>query len=210
METQIKLYGVKWDVTTAGPSPDNNKRTEIFLFGCQRAVNGNPCVGCFNKPLWDSSVATFTYTAEEIVKNINTHASNPFVTIGGGEPTDQIGGLLELTSTLKYNGYHVIIYTWKKVQDILAGVYGDAFNLLFQSVMNQVDIIIDGEFKPEECLYDDSKGDGLLSSVGSGNQIIWDLHNRIGYAMRDLKAIHLDDNHELIYTIKNDNKIELK
>jgi len=89
MENKIKLYGVKWDVTTAGPSPDNNKRTEVFFFGCDKAINGNPCKGCFNHALWDNSIATFSYTIEDIVNNIKLHASNKYVTIGGGEPMDR-------------------------------------------------------------------------------------------------------------------------
>ena len=86
---KIKLYGVKWDVDTAGPSPDSNKRTEVFFFGCNRAMQNNPCKGCFNKALWDNSIATITHTPESIVNNIKLHASNKYVTIGGGEPTDR-------------------------------------------------------------------------------------------------------------------------
>jgi len=61
-----------------------------------------------------------------------------------------------------------------------------------------------------ERLYDDSKEDGLLSSVGSGNQIIWDIKSKEGYAMRDLDAIALDDNDRLIYFLKDINQEPLK
>lgn len=204
METKIKLYGVKWDVDTAGPSPDGNKRTEIFFFGCKRAVNGNPCKGCFNKQLWDNSVATFSYSVKEIVENIKQHASNKYVTIGGGEPTDQIVGLVELTSALKKEGFHVTIYTWKSLPELLKE--SSQISLYAKHLIDYADIIIDGEFKEEERLYDASKGDGLLSSVGSGNQIIWDIHEKEGYAMRDLDAIALDANDRLIYILKESNK----
>lgn len=204
METKIKLYGVKWDVDTAGPSPDGNKRTEIFFFGCNRAVKGNPCKGCFNKQLWDSSVATFSYSVKEIVENIKKHALNKYVTIGGGEPTDQIVGLVELTSALKQEGFHVTIYTWKSLPELLK-VTSQVASYAKQLV-DLADIIIDGEFSQEERLYDASKGDGLLSSVGSGNQIIWDLHEKEGYAMRDLDAIALDANDRLVYLLKDKNK----
>lgn len=208
METKIKLFGVKWDVNTAGPSPDKNKRTEIFFFGCNRAVNGNPCKGCFNNALWDNSIATFSYTVEEIVNNIKLHASNKYVTIGGGEPTDQIVGLVELVSALKKEGFHVIIYTWRSLPELLAETSEKA--LYARHLLDSADMIIDGEFKIGERLYDDSKGDGLLSSVGSGNQIIWDIKSKEGYAMRDLDAIALDEDDRLIYFLKDINKESLK
>lgn len=191
METQIKLYGVKWDVTTAGPSPDGNKRTEIFFFGCNRAVEGNPCKGCFNHELWDNSIVEFSHTPSSIVENIKLHASNKYVTIGGGEPTDQMDGLIELCELLKQEGFHVMIYTWKFAQN------------LPMRLLQTVDIIVDGEFKLDECLYDDSKGDGLMSSVGSGNQRIWDMKEQEAFSMKDLDAIALDDNNRLIYFLKN-------
>lgn len=204
METKIKLYGVKWDVDTAGPSPDNNKRTEIFFFGCTRAVHGTPCDGCFNTALWDNSVAVISHTPKSIVEQIKKHSSNKYVTIGGGEPADQKEGLIELCRLLKQEGFHVMMYTWREL------VYNGKTNSYLEDILPYVDVIVDGEFKIDERLYDDTKGDGLLSSVGSGNQTIWDINANEGYAMRDLDAIALDDNDRLIYFLKDKNKEPLK
>lgn len=200
------IYDVKWEVQTAGPSPFDNKRTELFLFGCKKAMNGNPCKGCFNKELWDSSIASFFYPPDKVAEKLIEKCPNKYITIGGGEPTDQIEELFELVKILKENGFHIIVYTWKSIEQyaydilLLDKNYVHNFNGLF----NNVDIIIDGEFKIRQKLYQEDKKDGFLSSIGSGNQIIWDCHKGIGYQMKDLNLIKLDENNQLIYDLKNE------
>ena len=44
----LLIRDLKWSVKTAGPSPFNNERTELFLLGCKKAMSGKPCKGCFN------------------------------------------------------------------------------------------------------------------------------------------------------------------
>ena len=72
-----------------------------------------------------------------------------------------------------------------------------------------IDMIVDGQFIQEEKLYQEHKGDGLLSSIGSGNQYIWDInyYNKYGlyryYAMRDLREIKVSEiDHSLIMYLK--------
>ena len=65
-------------------------------------------------------------------------------------------------------------------------------------------MIVDGEFKIEEKLYQEDAADGLLSSIGSGNQIIWDINKLTGYAMRDLNSISLDENNFVVFNVKED------
>lgn len=219
----LKLFNITWNVDTAGPSPFCNERTEIFLFGCQKAMNGNPCKGCFNTALWDSSKVQFEHEVDEIVENIVKFAPNKYITIGGGEPIDQIDSLIELTEKLKAKGFHIMLYTWhslykelmKKPVSVFGIVDPHAFTRglghKIQKLIKNIDIIVDGEFKQEECLYDENKGDGFLNSVGSGNQIIWDCHEfnqsdgsvLKGYAMRELNGIALRENNELIYFLKD-------
>ena len=38
MSETLKVFDVKWTSITAGPSPDSNRRTEIFLWGCNIAA----------------------------------------------------------------------------------------------------------------------------------------------------------------------------
>jgi hypothetical protein len=52
--------------------------------------------------------------------------------------------------------------------------------------------------------YDDNpKEDGFLSSIGSGNQIVWDIPNRVGFAMKDIKGIYLLNSDVLSYNLNS-------
>lgn len=193
---KIKLYGIKWDVKTAGPSPDSNKRNEVFFFGCDRAKAGNPCQGCFNSDLWDNSVVTKGHESSAIVDNIKKFALNKYVTIGGGEPLDQIDGLIELTGLLKKDGFHIMVYTWRELINI-------EHDEKVKTLLNNIDILVDGEFINSKKVYDDSRADGLLSSIGSENQIVWDTKKKIGYCLKDIDSLSIDCDNNLIFSLKS-------
>ncbi len=197
-ENRIKLYGAKYNVTTAGPSPGSNYRTELFFFGCKLAMSGNACEGCFNSQIWDNSIAIKDYSPQEIVDTIKENAENKYITIGGGEPTDQLEGLIELTKLLKAEGFHILLYSWKTI------------DMLPEELLINIDILVDGKFLKEERLYDTNLENGLANSVGSGNQRVWDLSLREGYCMKDLDCLALDDTKRLIYFLKDINKLPEK
>lgn len=210
--TSIKLFTVTWSTDTAGPSPHDNMRTELFFKGCNKAIIGNACRGCFNSPLWQDD-AIYTYTPQEIASQITNHAPNKYVTIGGGEPTDQIEGLIELTKLLKEQNFHIMVYTWK---DLYAALHNHTNQRNeFLQLLNNIDMLVDGIFDPKERLYKMNQGDGFLSSIGSGNQTIWDVRhyretgNMIGYKMRDLAGLYLKQNDDLVY-ITNEKKSPLE
>ena len=110
----LKIFDIKWQVTTAGPSPNGNKRIEVFLLGCQKAMKGYACKGCFNSPTWDASKAEWSWDPIELADMINEKCdpNNKYITIGGGEPTDQIRKLIPFTKRLKEHGFHIMMYTW--------------------------------------------------------------------------------------------------
>lgn len=221
---RLKLWSVTWETTTAGPSPFGNNRTEVFLFGCERAKLGNPCKGCFNSQLWDNSRAEHDYTAAEIAAQIIENAPNKYVTIGGGEPTDQMEGLIELCKALKLAEFHIMVYTWKSIKHIFEGIYPQdmgttmrvaAEQRQFEELLSCIDMLVDGQFMLEERMYQADWTDGLFNSVGSGNQVVWDAKafnesktgfKVEGHAMRDLDALHIKDNGELVYIVKDINK----
>ena len=90
----LRIFDIKWEVTTAGPSPNANKRIEVFLLGCNKAISGNPCKGCFNSPLWNPNIATISRDPIEVANLLNDKCeNNKYVTIGGGEPLDQLDNL---------------------------------------------------------------------------------------------------------------------
>ena len=223
----LKIFDIRCKTTTAGPSPVGKERTELFLLGCTKAAQGNPCQGCFNSSLWDSSKAEFGWDVEEVADKINEMAPNKYITIGGGEPTDQLNDLILLCRKLKEYGFHIIVYTYRdfekalntvnEIEKIPSGNYiqifgqkGKAYIKEAKKIMagfeydlvelsTYVDIIIDGEFDINEKLYDSSVSDGFLNSIGSGNQRIWDTKSMEYKFMRDLKGIELDKDNNLIY-----------
>lgn len=218
----ILLRDCNWAVKTAGPSPDENRRTELFLLGCNKAMSGNPCKGCFNSTTWDASKAEWSHDPIKMAEHINNCAPNKYITIGGGEPTDQIDNLIILCRELKKYGFHIMIYTWRDLENSLtypAAVQGHKlndkkFNLAYKlnELLKHVDIVVDGEYKEELRLWDGTKEDGLISSIGSGNQIVWDIRDKIGYKMKDIVALYLREIErpdDLQYVIKN-NAEELK
>lgn len=198
----LKVFDIKFDVTTAGPSPNDNKRIELFLLGCEKAASGHPCKGCFNSPLWDAKKAEFSRDPVEIANWIieRTPDNEKYITIGGGEPTDQIDYLIPLCKELRKADFHIMMYTWRELS-IEFRAEGE-FRKKLLELFKYVDMIVDGQFKIEQKLYQEDAGDGLLSSIGSGNQIIWDTRQFIGYAMEDLNSIRLDENNRLIFDVK--------
>lgn len=217
----ILLRDCKWSVTTAGPSPYNNERTEIFLLGCNKAMTGNPCKGCFNSTTWDNSTAQWSHDPIKMAEHINNNAPNKYITIGGGEPTDQIDNLIILCKELKKYGFHIMVYTWRNLEHTRnVPVYTlnneqrkhiDTFNLKSKiyKLLKYIDIVVDGEFRQEEKLYQQELGDGMLSSIGSGNQCIYDIKffNETGklirYAMKDLAGLYIKpDTNDLVYITK--------
>ena len=216
----LKLMDAKWSVKTAGPSPFNNERTELFLLGCKKAIEGNPCKGCFNSSTWDSSKVTLLHDPIKMAEHINNVAPNKYITIGGGEPTDQIDGLILLCKELKekYN-FNIMIYTWRNLEEELKlepiKTYSDGENKKtfkrsigdkLKELIKYVDIIVDGEFKLEERLWDGSKEDGFISSIGSGNQIVWNIQKGYGYSMKDIHSLKLTKNNLLQYELKTNAK----
>ena len=207
----LRIFDIKWRVTTAGPSPNNNERIEVFLLGCDKAISGNPCKGCFNSPTWDKSIAEFARDPIEVADMINDGCdpNNKYVTIGGGEPSDQIEYLIPFVKRLKEHGFHVIMYTWRELRDILNPILRSYEVTMrarnFKEVLKYIDIIIDGEFKQDEVLWDINDSNTARNFVGSGNQIIWDVSSSVycGYALRDIKSICLvkddDDEQNSIY-----------
>lgn len=219
----IKLREVNWEVKTAGPSPDDNRRTEVFFLGCMKALEGNPCPGCFNSSTWDNSKALWSHDPVLMAQHINSNAPNKYITIGGGEPTDQIDNLIILCKELKKYGFHIMIYTWKELQlalnPVLRSMEFTMFARNVKKLLNYVDIIVDGQFKIEEKLWNGEAEDGFISSIGSGNQIVWNVREfrdsvwpqslktipyMTGYAMRNLTSISLGDEDKLIYNLKGD------
>lgn len=209
MSTDIKLFGVKWATDEGGPSPDNNMRTELYFMGCERAAAGNPCDGCYNQDLWENRPGATTRTPQDMAIHIAKHAPNKFITIVGGEPTDQLEGLTELCKLLKADGFHIIVFTWRPLQHLTVAGGG----LRYRELLENIDILVDDEYKADQRIYVEDKGDGFLGTIGSANQTIWDLkewndNNRPfginGHSAGELVGFHVLPNGDLRYITKED------
>lgn len=199
----MKIYNVKWNTKTAGPSPDNNERVELFLFGCNRAKEGNACKGCFNYNLWDDSIVEYQHSPEDIAGNIIKHSPNKYISISGGEPFDQKEDLARLVKILKSEGFNILVYSWRKIEDLIHLEDKDV-----DTILDNIDILIDDEYVEEENMYKEDSDDGMFSSVGSGNQTIWDMNNNIGYKLNECDALFMKENSELLYVLKDINTPE--
>lgn len=212
----LKVFDIKFDVTTAGPSPNENKRIELFLLGCDKAMRGDACVGCFNRKLWDANLAQhacdITALAEWIIEK--TPENERFITIGGAEPTMQIDYLIPFCKMLKDAGFHIMIYTYRELLKEF-NISNKEYNVPCKidkskwiALLENIDMVVDGPFVQELKMYKEDYNDGFLSSIGSGNQRIWDIsyfrkYKKLrGYAMKDLSNIDLGFDNSLIYYVK--------
>lgn len=163
----MRIFNAKWTSTSAGPSPDGNKRTEVFLAGCKMAMDGHPCKGCFNPKLWDPRHCVADVGAYEAAKQIERFAPNRYITFVGGEPLDQVKELVTTCAWLKPE-YHIVVITHYTLEEIIE--HG------WQELLVYIDILIDGKYDETQRIWDEDKaGDGLHDVVGSGNQTIWDI-----------------------------------
>lgn len=71
-------------------------------------------------------------------------------------------------------------------------------------LLKYIDIVVDGEFDPEQCLYNEKANDGFLSSIGSGNQKVWNVRDMNFEYMKNLNGLCLDENDTLIFLNKKE------
>lgn len=197
----VKLYDIRWVSHTAGLSPVTTKfgpnaRVELFFMGCQRATEGNPCKGCFNPTLWKTIKGSRELNPTEMAIHIEKFAPQKYITIVGGEPFDQPEGLTVLCEELRRRNFHIMVFThyelketfkqWKKYSskqqfvkrkknppDIIQGWTYD----MFVRFLKSIDILVDGEYKEEQRIYNEDSQDGFHDAIGSSNQIVWDLRS---------------------------------
>jgi organic radical activating enzyme len=161
---QIKLHDILWETKNGGASPCDNRRTELYFAGCQKALSGNACKNCFNPALWDNK-NHIPHDVKEIVDVLDMHHIPKYVTIVGGEPTDQLEGLKELIIMLHERGYEVILFSWHDPKWIK--------NKLGYKLLSKISYAVCGPYVESLRIYDTSKDNGINNVIGSSNQIIF-------------------------------------
>lgn len=197
----INIWNILWESCSGGPSPDGNQRVELFLQGCKKAYNGNPCRDCFNKELWAPGGMQQQVTPYSVAKRIIKFAPNKYITIVGGEPTDQMPELIQLCCILKDAGFHIIVFTHlelKKEKTFLA------------PLLRHIDILIDGEYDDKQRIFEEESDNSFSNVVGSANQIVWDVkawqNNPFkaitGYRAGNIETLYLKANTgDLVYIL---------
>ena len=159
----VKLFDVLWQTKNAGASPDDNRRTELYFAGCQKALSGNPCKNCFNPKLWDGK-NNIPHDTAEIVEALDRHKIPKYITLVGGEPTDQLDGLVELIGLLYEHGYETILFTWHSTFWVRVNIG--------IPTLKKLAYVVCGPYDESKRIYDTSKDDGVHNVIGSGNQVI--------------------------------------
>lgn len=193
---KVRLYDIIWSTKFGGPSPCG-VRTELYFGGCKKALEGNPCNGCFNPKLWDN-LKCIPKDPQEIVNLLNAHNIPKYITVVGGEPTDQINGLIDLTKLLQENGYHIILFSYKKLLELQKEPYADIFKY--------IDILIDGEYDSSKRIYDDHIP-GIYKTIGSKNQCIFDVKTSKYVPAGNVLKFAINNDNSTLLELKNGNKL---
>jgi anaerobic ribonucleoside-triphosphate reductase activating protein len=146
---QIKISAIQPELRSAGPG----LRTEIFFYGCSRS-----CPGCINEWVKDEghfNELTIGEILTEVVRFNNFH-----ITVGGGEPFDQLQELQELL-------YWMNIIVKDQKGDILlyTGNEWESIKRYESWILRYVDWVVTGPFVKELAFRKMA-----TSFVGSNNQ----------------------------------------
>ena len=184
----IKVFDIDWASKTAGPSNDGI-RTEIFLSGCKKAREGNPCKNCFNQILWKEVLKDTDIN--DLVSMIHKHARNKNITIVGGEPTDQLPALLRLCVELKALDYHIIVFTYKKLENFLSKNNPDRETYI--TLLSSIDMLIDGEYEEDKRIFDDKDNIIAYNLIGSSNQKVWYCYHDNSFSILQIRGNEAGD-----------------
>lgn len=144
-----------------------NTRFCIWVQGC--SIH---CKGCANSTMWDKTGGT-VYDTMELINLIKTYKDKiDGITWLGGEPTEQIKAVTEVSKAVQNMGLSVLVFTGYEYSQLKD-------NLDFQELIKYVDILIDGQ-------YEQDKADYSRAWVGSSNQKYYFLSDR--YNESDITA----------------------
>ncbi|MDR2649930.1 MAG: anaerobic ribonucleoside-triphosphate reductase activating protein [Clostridiales bacterium] len=147
---RLRLAGVIKESIVDGPG----LRYVVFAQGCPHR-----CKGCHNERTWAFD-GGFETEPSTIVADMKLNPLLDGVTLSGGEPFRQSGGMAELARLAREAGYNVFTYT--------GYIYEELLNLSLtdrsvRALLDYSDTLIDGPFISEYKSYD-------IAFRGSSNQ----------------------------------------
>jgi len=140
----IKLNVNRIIEKTAAEGP--GMRLCIWLQGCIRH-----CPGCFARDTWSFEEREM-HTPQEVINMAGEDVEG--ITILGGEPLEQMEGLLELVRLAKDKALSVILFTGYKYEEV---------KQTKPDLLKYIDVLIDGEYVQEKRSFE-------RPLVGSANQ----------------------------------------
>ena len=157
-------------------------RFAIWVQGCSIR-----CEGCANSHMWNFDGGTSYKICEfiEIIKSYKDRIEG--ITWLGGEPTEQIQAVTEISKTVQEIGLSVILFTGYKYSKLKE-------NKDFQTLIKYVDILIDGEYEQEKTDYS-------RAWVGSSNQNYYFLTDRYS------KSVISEYKNKIEVRITSENKV---
>ena len=149
---QINIHKILKQTKVEGPKT----RYCIWVQGCSRH-----CKGCWATATWDSNAGK-RYDIVDILDDISKTPNIDGVTILGGEPFEQSEALEYLCKNIQKMNLSVVCFTGNKIDDLKDK---------YKSILENIDLLIDGEFIEEEKDYS-------RPWVGSKNQNYHFLSNK--------------------------------
>lgn len=152
---QIQLAGFEPHSSVAGPGV----RSVIWVAGCHRR-----CPGC-SQPEYLPFQVGQNVSVKGLWERINSLGNIDGVTFSGGEPFEQSKALAALARRAHLKGLTVVSYTGYRLEAL------EAEPTRFGSLLTEVDLLIDGEFRADLA--------GRFKWRGSSNQRLVCLTDRI-------------------------------
>ena len=151
----VQLAGFEPRSFVAGPG----MRSMVWVSGCHRR-----CPGCSQPEFFSFDVGQ-SVTVEELWGRIAAIPDIEGISFSGGEPFEQVRPLAALARLAHANGKNVVSYTGYRLEALQAD------RERFGPLLDEVDLLIDGEFRSELT--------GNYRWRGSGNQRLIRLSERI-------------------------------
>lgn len=141
MENMVEVAGWKIDSCDDGPGV----RSVLFLQGCRKN-----CPGCQNAQTHKRGEGKWMNVLE-LCQEAEENCCGKRITISGGEPLEQLSGLMDLLHGLRHKGFDICLYTGWNLDEVP------------REILFQIDYLKVGSFEVE-------KKDAALQYVGSWNQ----------------------------------------
>jgi anaerobic ribonucleoside-triphosphate reductase activating protein len=161
-------------------------RAVVWVQGCLRA-----CTGCFNPASWPFEPNQIV-TVDELVERILADPLNEGVTFSGGEPFWQATALAAVAQRIKAAGLNTMAFSGFTLAELQSSQGPPGA----QTLLDQLDILVDGPFVESLALHDPT------SPVSSRNQRVRVfnpvLQSRINWASDQIEVHIFKDGSRLV------------